>query len=152
TAGGGTVYFPRGTYAIRTAVYESFFLRASSVLLAGGGPGSVIKIESGPGSYAIWLNAANQTIVDGLTFVGTPGVDTDALVPLSITNSDRAVIRNSRFYGLSSRQATGAVVETLQTSLSLESDWFYGCSGDRTAQTPIVQSDSWLGFNTTDVH
>ena len=130
-AGGGTLFVPAGRYAINTPVQKDFTGLGASLTILGvesltpvppansGGQlltagldlTSEFAPRTGAQGIAISLTGLQTFLIKDITFIGTPGVNTDAAVTLALNDIWEATIRHCEFYGLSSLVAGGAIVQ-----------------------------------------
>src|SRR6266498_4170379 len=130
-AGGGTLFVPAGRYAIITPVQKNFSGLASDISIFG--VESLTPIppanssaeeltrgldllsefapRTGEQGISISISGLQSFLIKDVTFIGTPGVNTDALITLSLNDVWEATIRHCEFYGLSSLVAGGAIVQ-----------------------------------------
>ena len=91
SAGGGTIYFPKGVYNIKSAVNFS----GGNVALTGDGRSSVINVNAAPGFYMFNLAfaEANNVTFNGLMFNGEFNYPTDTLTtnPVGYANFNVAI-------------------------------------------------------------
>ncbi|PYS37200.1 MAG: hypothetical protein DMF71_19020 [Acidobacteria bacterium] len=135
-AGGGTLFVPAGRYAIITPVAKDFG-GASSITILGvesstpvdnSGDGaelargldlvSEFRPQTGATQIALSISGLQSFLVHDVAFVGTPDVDTDALITLRLDRIASATIKHCEFYGLSTEG--GAVVASIRSRLSIE--------------------------------
>ncbi len=60
-AGGGKIYFPRGTYLVRPST-DTVFTVPNNIEVAGAGPSSIIKLPNGAGKYNAIFYAAYGSV------------------------------------------------------------------------------------------
>jgi hypothetical protein len=148
SAGGGTILVPPGRYAIRTPVSKDL-KTASSVVIEGAGSSSQFLIATGA-PPAISLSNLESIVFDDLTFVGTPGVLTDAGTILNLVFCLQATLRRVDFYGLSSTLVNGAIVRAHTTDLRIQGCAFRGCTASAFNSGAVVLNLNWMGLSITD--
>lgn len=97
SAGGGTIYFPKGIYNIKSEVNFS----GGNVALTGDGRSSVINVNAAPGFYMFNLAfaEANNVTFNGLMFNGEFNYPTDTLTtnPVGYANFNVAIRTGGEF-------------------------------------------------------
>lgn len=166
-AGGGTLFVPKGTYAIITPVARDFTGLASSITILGvesltpvdittlGGTElpkgldlvSEFTPKTGPTQTAIRITGLQSLLINHITFLGTYGAPTDAKYSLLLEQIEDATIRHCEFYGLGTW--TGAVIMATQSRLKIDQSKFLGCAGSSGTYLPIVQNLRWKGITVT---
>ena len=142
TAGGGELVIPPGVFALRTPVAKDYLSSAAALRIVGYGSASRLLVKVAPTAYAIQLLNLQHVTLQGLTFVGTPGVRNDAGVVVYFAYCDVAAILDSDFYGLGSLDnAPAAIVLAHRSDLTLERCAFRGCAADG-----VVVNQEWVGF------
>ena len=154
-AGGGTLFVPAGRYAIVTGVQKDFAGLAADVaivgvesftpvppptatgseLTAGLGLLSEFAPRTGDQMIAINISGLESFLLQDVSFVGTPAVETDAFITLALTDVWEATIKHSEFYGLSSL-IPGAAFANRPQSFQLKQTVFLGCTGNRECMVP----------------
>lgn len=148
TSGGGTLIIPAGKYSLQTPVVKIFQNNASSVTIRGVGSASQLMIKSGPGTENIRFDGLERLTLSHLTFVGTPGVSTDAYIALSMYYCYQAVIEHCGFYGLASADVRGgSVVYAHNSDLKIRDSSFRGCTGNSGLGNPVIFVDRWIGLS-----
>jgi hypothetical protein len=168
--GGGTLLVPAGRYVIITPVQKDFTGLASDVSILGvesftpvppptaigaelsAGLNLVSEFAPATGEQGISLNVSGlQTfLIKDITFIGTPGVNTDALITLELNNIREATIRHCEFYGLASIVEGGAIVQAARSNLKIEQTVFLGSTSNSGVNTSVVQSVNWKGLTIAD--
>ena len=166
-AGGGTLFVPKGTYAIVTPVAKDFAGLASSITIVGVESSTVVDIttpggtelikglglvseftpKTGPNQAAIHITGLQTLLFNHLTFLGTAGVPTDAKYSLLLEKIEDANIKHCEFYGLGSW--TGAVIMATLSHLKIDQTKFLGCAGSSGTYLPVVQNLRWKGITVT---
>ena len=142
-AGGGELVIPPGRFVIATPVSKDFHPLASSIRIVGLGSGSQVVIKAPASALAITLGNLQHLVIQGVTFVGTPGVRSDAGSVIALAYCSAAVLRDCSFYGLSSFDGpVPSIVHAANSNLTLTSCAFRGC----TAGQAVVINDSWQAF------
>jgi len=167
-AHGGTLFVPPGHYALLTPVSKDFSALASvaikgveSDVTVTGGTGTDLAVgldlvseflpKTGETGMALSISGALKLLVADIAFVGTPDVDTDALVTLGVGNIAEATIRHCEFYGLRSFAEGGSIVQAHQSGLRIEQTKFLGSFGASGWYAPDVQNLEWKSITLTDV-
>jgi hypothetical protein len=165
-AGGGTLFVPAGRYAIITPVQKDFTGLASDISILGvesltpvppaNSNGeemthgldltSEFAPRTGEQGIAINITGLQSFLIKDITFIGTPGVNTDAFVTLALNDIREADIRHCEFYGLSSLMAGGAIVRSVRSRLTVEESVFLGCTSNSGVGAPVVQNLDWKGI------
>ena len=102
-AGGGGIYFPSGTYALK-----SYITLPSNIYLLGQGRQTILKLVSGyvsgaQGQGHFFASGANDITIDSISFDGNSGtVSADPTNNFSawFTNCSRCSVRNCYFTGI----------------------------------------------------
>lgn len=169
-AGGGTLLVPAGRYAIVTPVQKDFTGLASFVSVLGvesltpvpppTAPGeelthgldlsSEFAPRTGEQGISINITGLQSFTIRDITFIGTPGVTTDAFITLALNNIRDATIRHCEFYGLSSLIEGGAIVQGVRSGLNIEQSVFLGSTGNSGVNTPVIQNIEWKSINVTN--
>lgn len=169
-AGGGTLFVPAGRYAIITPVQKNFTGLAFDISILGvesstpapppnsGGQeltrGLDLVSEFAPrtGEQGISINIAGlqSLLIKDITFIGTPGVNTDALITLALNDIWEATIRHSEFYGLSTLREGGAIVHSVRSHLKVEQSVFLGSTSNSGVNTSVIQNIQWKGVTIAD--
>jgi hypothetical protein len=149
-AGGGTLTVPEGTYKLATPVSKSFFNVASTVIIRGHGAASVLHIASGASTTNIRLAKLESLLVENVTFVGTPGVSTDAQVAFAVDSVQKATFRRTDWFGVASAEAGGAVLRAEFSALLVENSAFRGCAGFYPTSVPVIRIDGWRTVSVRD--
>ena len=169
-AGGGTLLVPAGHFAINTPVSANSTAGGVSVEIRGVesstpvppptadgqtlSQGLSLATEflprTGPGQVALTFLNLRGLFIKDIAFVGTPDVETDALITLSLVNIPDAVIRHCEFYGLSSTAPGGAIVQNWNGGLTLQQSEFLGCTANSGLYTPVVQNYLWESVTVED--
>ncbi|HKR00783.1 MAG TPA: carboxypeptidase regulatory-like domain-containing protein, partial [Pyrinomonadaceae bacterium] len=168
-AGGGTLVVPQGRYALVTPVSKDFTGRASSVMIQGvesSAPvdptGTPIQLSAGlnlpsefyprTGATVIALNISGlrSFLIKDVAFVGTVGVDNDALITLALSNVEDAVVRHCEFYGLRTQLLNGAIVLAFKSGLKIDRTKFLGSTGNSGVYVPVVENLQWKNISITD--
>ncbi|HEV7743357.1 MAG TPA: carboxypeptidase regulatory-like domain-containing protein [Pyrinomonadaceae bacterium] len=169
-AGGGTLFVPAGRYAINTPVQKDFTgLGASLTILgvesltpvppanadgqfltAGLDLTSEFAPRTGEQGVAINITGLQTFLIKDITFIGTPGVDTDAAITLALADIWDATIRHCEFYGLSTFAAGGSIVQAIRSHLTIEQSEFLGDACDSGSNSSVVQNLEWKGIVVTN--
>ncbi|MEA2298015.1 MAG: hypothetical protein QOF77_951 [Solirubrobacteraceae bacterium] len=144
--GGGEIRVTNGVYRIASPVIAGYGGDAASIIIRGQGSSSQILIATGAANRAITLQNLESLLIEDLTFRGTVGVQTDALIALSIETCLQATLRRCDFYGVSSFEANGAVVSAVSSDLRIEDSAFRGCGARSGLATSVVSVTSWMGL------
>ncbi len=162
-SGGGTLFVPAGRYAILTPVQKDFTGVASDISILGvesltpvpppnssgqeltRGLDLLSEFAPRTGEHGISINITGlqSFLIKDITFIGTPGVETDALITLALNNVREATIRHCEFYGLSSISEGGAIVQSVRSGLNIEQSVFLGSTGNSGVYVPVVQNIEW---------
>ncbi len=165
--GGGTLLVPAGRYVIATPVHKDFTNLASSVTILGvesltpvppaNSSGQVLTrgldlvSEFAPrtegSGVALEISGLHDFLIKHITFIGTPGITTDAVVTLALNDIGAAAINHCEFYGLSSLVGGGSIVRSVRTDLRLEQSVFLGCATNSGVSSPVVQNWDWKGVS-----
>lgn len=158
-AGGGTLFVPAGRYAIDTPVQKDFTGQAASLTILGvesltpvPPPNSIGEVlargldltsefapRTGDQAIAINITGLQSLLIKDITFIGTPGINTDALVTLALNDVWEATIRHCEFYGLGSFSAGGAIVLAVRCHLNITESVFLGSACNSAFNTSVVQ-------------
>ena len=169
-AGGGTLFVPAGRYAIITSVSKDFAGLAQNVTIQGVESSTPVPPptawghelsrgldlvsefypRTGTQHSALSIKGLQSFLIKDIAFIGTPDVDTDALITLNIDRVDDAVVRHCEFYGLSTQEAGGAIVQAIASRLTLERSVFLGCTANSGIYTSVVQNFFWKGITVTE--
>jgi hypothetical protein len=168
--GGGTLFVPAGRYAIITPVNKDFTGLASDVSILGvesstlvpppdsGGQflshgldlTSEFAPRTGPAGIAINITGLQSFLIKDLVFIGTAGVNTDALITLALNNIREATIRHCEFYGLASLSEGGSIVQSFRSGFKLEQSVFLGCTANSGVYGPVVQNIEWKSITVAE--
>ncbi len=169
-AGGGTLVVPAGRYAIITPISKDFTDLAQSVTIQGvesstpvppptsGGNiltrgldlTSEFYPRTGSQQIALRIKGLESFLIKDIAFVGTPNVNTDALISLAIEEVEQATVKHCEFYGLSTLAAGGAIVSALWSHMTIEESVFLGCTATSGHYTSVVQNLYWKGITVVD--
>ncbi len=169
-AGGGTLLVPAGRYSINTPVSKDFTGLAQSVIIQGVESSTPVPPPTAGGSVltrgldlmsefyprtgaqlvAVKISGLQNFLIKDIAFVGTPDVNTDAYISLSIDHVDDAVVRHCEFYGLSSLTAGGGIVIATWSRLAIEQSVFLGCTTNSGYYTSVVQNLYWKGITVSN--
>jgi hypothetical protein len=169
-SGGGTLFVPAGRYAIITPVYKNFTGLASDVSILGvesltpvpppNSSGQMLSQgldltsefapRTGQLGVAINITGLQSFLIKDIVFIGTAGVDTDALITLALDNIRAATIRHCEFYGLSSLSEGGSIVQSIRSGLNLEQSVFLGCTANSGVNDPVVQNIEWKSITVAE--
>ena len=169
-AGGGTLFVPAGRYAINTPVLKNFAGLAASVTIQGVESSTPVPPPTAPGNEltrgldlvsefaprtgqqqnAITISGLETFLIKDLVFIGTPGVDNDALITLALNDISSATIRHCEFYGLSSLVAGGAIVQAVRSDLTFEQSVVLGSACSSGVYSSIIQNLEWKGITISD--
>ncbi|MDT5296469.1 MAG: hypothetical protein QOJ76_3349 [Acidobacteriota bacterium] len=166
-AGGGTLFVPAGRYAIVTPVTKEFGGLASPVTISGVESRTPAPSLDADGEHlthgldlkstflprtgdqtAIYLAGLQSLTVHDLAFVGTSGVETDAVFTLYLRDVADATVRHSEFYGLSS--VFGAVLQAERSRLKVAQTVFLGCATNSGVYGSVIQNLEWKGIEVGD--
>lgn len=170
-AGGGTLFVPAGRYAIYTPVQKNFTGLAASVTILGVESLTPVPAPTAEGKYlthgldlvsefaprtgefqsAVNISGLEYLLIKDIVFIGTPEVNTDALVTLVLSDIANATIRHSEFYGLSSLVEGGAIVLAQRCDLTIEQSVVLGSACSSGVYSSIIQNLDWKGITITDV-
>jgi hypothetical protein len=165
-SGGGTLFVPAGRYAIITPVQKNFTGLAFDISILGVESSTPVPPpnsgaqeltrgldllsefapRSGEQGISINITGLQSLLIKDITFIGTPGVNTDALITLALNDIWEATIRHSEFYGLSTLREGGAIVHSVRSHLKVEQSVFLGCTGNSAVGAPVVQNLDWKGI------
>jgi hypothetical protein len=169
-AGGGILFVPAGRYVIYTPVQKDFTGLASDVSILGvesltpvpppnsSGQeltrGLALTSEFAPRTgeqrIAVNITGLQSFLIKHITFIGTPGLNTDAAITLALNDIWQATIRHCEFYGLSSLVDGGAIVQAVRSDLTLEQSVFLGSTGNSGVYNSVVQNIEWRGITIAD--
>jgi hypothetical protein len=169
-AGGGTLFVPAGRYAIVTPVQKDFTGVASDISILGVESLTPVPPASSTGQeltrgldllsefaprtgeqgISINITGLQSFLIKDITFIGTPGVNTDALITLALNDIWEATIRHCEFYGLSSLSEGGAIVQGVRSHLKIEQSVFLGSTCNSGVNTSVVQNIEWKGVTIAD--
>lgn len=169
-AGGGTLLVPEGRYAILTPVEKDFSGLASTVEIRGVESSTPVAPPTAPGHdltrgldlrseflprtgaqhIAMNISGLERFLIRDVAFVGTPGVDNDALVTLRLSDIDDAVVEHCEFYGLAVYPSNGAILWAHRSRLTISESVFLGCTGNSGLYVSVVQNTEWKGISVTD--
>jgi len=169
-AGGGTLHLPAGHYAILTPVDQDFRGAASAVTIRGVASNAAVAPagatadqlaqgldlvsellpRTGPRGKAVTLRGLDRLSIRDIAFVGTPDVETDALVTLALDGIEEATVAHCEFYGLSSRVAGGAIVLAERSHLTIAGSAFLGSTAESSLYAPVVENLEWKGITVAD--
>ena len=161
-AGGGTLFVPAGRYAILTPVSKDFTGLAASIEIAGVESSTLVDVtgdppelsrgldlvseflpKTGAAGAAVAVSGLNSFLIRDISFMGTSGVQTDALVTLYIQDVENATIYHCEFYGLISQIIGGAIVESVRSGLKIFQTKFLGSAGNSGVYVPVVENLEW---------
>lgn len=164
-AGGGRLFVPAGRYAIKTPVKQDFSGLADSITIQGvqsftpapppNASGDVLtkgldlSSEFAPGtgqSVAIAITGLQRFLIQDITFIGTPLIETDAAITLALTDVWEANIKHCEFYGLSSLVAYGSIIQSVRSHLNIEQSVFLGSTCNSGVYGSVVQNIEWKGI------
>jgi len=169
-AGGGTLFVPAGRYAIVTPVQKNFTGLASDISILGvesltpvpppnaGGDeltrGLDLQSEfaprTGENAVAITITGLQSFLIKDITFIGTPDVDTDAWITLSLADVREATIKHCEFYGLSSVEDGGAILQGVRSGLEVSQSVFLGSTCSSGYYSSVVQNIEWKKVTIAD--
>lgn len=169
-AGGGTLFVPAGRYAISTPVQRAFTGMGASLTILGvesltpvppaNSTGELLTRgldltsefapRTGDQGIAINITGLQSFLIKDITFIGTPGINTDASITLALTDVWEATIRHCEFYGLRSLVASGAIVQAVRSHLTIEQTVFLGDACNSGVNTSVVQNLEWKGIVITN--
>lgn len=169
-SGGGTLFVPGGRYAIITPVAKDFSGLANEITIRGVGSltpvpppnsgGGLLTLglglvsefapRTGTEDVAIQISGLQSFLIKDIVFIGTPGVNTDALITLALSDVWQATIRHCEFYGLSSLGPGGSIVQAVRSHLTIEQSVFLGCAASSGMHNSIVQNLQWKGITVTE--
>jgi hypothetical protein len=168
-AGGGTLFVPPGRHALVTPVTGNFTGLASAIAIRGVESDTVVNVDvdgylvvSGLDlssevyprtgeQVAISITGLKQFLVSDVAFVGTAGIDTDAMATLHFFEVDDATIHHCEFYGLRTMVPGAGIVLAHRSGLRVEQTKFLGSFGHSAVNTPVVQNLEWKGIVFSDV-
>ncbi len=168
-AGGGTLLVPAGRYALLTPVAKNFNGLATAVTIRGVASATTVPPPTAPGHeltrgldlasellprtgeqhVTLRVSGLQSFLIEDIAFVGTPDVETDAFITLSMDGVESATVRHCEFYGLST-QVSGAIVQAARSRLTLEQSVFLGSTANSGLYAPVVQNIEWKGITVTD--
>jgi hypothetical protein len=147
--GGGELLVPPGKYVLRTGAATDFNSRAPAVRVVGYGSASQLLIQVPATQVALIFYNTEHLVIQGLTFVGTPGVRNDAWKVLSLVACLEVIVRDCSFYGLSSIDTTGGcIVEGRGSQIHMQSCAFRGSAGSYSEGT--ISNTGWSAFTIED--
>jgi len=169
-AGGGILLVPAGRYAIVTPVQKNFTGLAASVTIQGVESSTPVPPptaganelthgldlvsefapQTGEFQNAITISGLDTFLIKDLVFIGTPGVDNDALITLALSDISSATIRHCEFYGLSSLVRGGAIVDAVRSDLTFEQSVVLGSACSSGVYSSIIQNREWKGITVSD--
>lgn len=132
-SGGGTVYFPRGTYRVTSALTTITFGATDdeTLRLTGEGSKSRIYLDSNNGAFAL-LNIGGtdgraRVEIDHLLFRGNPATGADLQYSLLyLHDMGQSYIHDCQFFGLQQSGASEFLVTASDTGFVMERCWFAG--------------------------
>ena len=168
-SGGGTLFVPAGRYAIVTPVQKDFSGLASDVSILGvesltpvpppNSSGQVLSHgldltsefapRTGEQGIAVNISGLQSFLIKDITFIGTPGVNTDALITVALNNIGEATIRHCEFYGLSTQVGPG-IVQSVRSRLTIEQSVFLGSTANSGIYGAVVQNIEWQAITVSD--
>ena len=169
-ADGGTLLVPAGRYAINTPVEKDFTGLGASLTILGVESSTPVPPPNATGQeltrgldltsefaprtgtqgVAIQLTGLESFLIKDITFIGTPNVNTDAVITLSLIDVWDATIRHCEFYGLSSLVQGGSIVLAVRSHFHLEQSVFLGSTCNSGYNAPVVQNLEWKGVTIAD--
>ena len=169
-AGGGTLFVPAGRYAIITPVQKDFTGLATSLTIHGvesstpvpppTSPGNVLTRgldlvsefvpRTGQSQSALVISGLETFLIKDIVFIGTPGVENDALITLALNDISDATIRHCEFYGLRSLVAGGAIVQAVRSNLTFEQSVVLGSTCNVGHYTSVIQNLEWKGITISE--
>lgn len=146
--GSGTLVLPfvgQGRYLIKTPVtWEG---RSGHKALNIVGDGFRTKILPATGDeVAMDFEKMEFLRLSGLTFVGHPGVATDALSTLRFYDVAHVELVASQFYGISSVLEGGSIVQSERSDLMVQRCMFRGCTTNSGVEAAIINNEDWRGM------
>lgn len=168
-AGGGNLFVPAGRYAITTGVQKDFTGLDANVTIFGvpsltpvppptaSGQDltrgldlvSEFAPRTGPQGVTINITGLKSFLLKDITFIGTNGVETDAVVTLAFTDVWDVTIRHCEFYGLASING-GNIVQSVRSHFNLEQSVFLGCTTNSGLNASVIENIEWKGVNVVD--
>jgi hypothetical protein len=168
-AGGGKLFVPAGRYAILTGVQKDFTGLAADVTIFGvesltpvppptaSGQDltrgldllSEFAPRTGPQHVTVSISGLQNFLIKDITFIGTNGVETDAVVTLAFSDIWNLIIRHCEFYGLASING-GNIVQSVRSHLNLEQSVFLGCATNSGLNGSVIENIEWKGINVVD--
>ncbi len=165
-AGGGTLFVPAGRYAIYTPVQKNFTGLAASVAILGVESSTPVAPPDSSGSEltrgldlvseflprtgetqsAVSIAGLETLLIEHIVFIGTEGVENDALITLALNDISKATIRHSEFYALSSLVAGGAIIQAVRCDLTFEQSVVLGSACSSGVYSSIIQNQEWKGI------
>ncbi len=161
-AGGGTINVPAGRFAILTPVSKDFGGAGSLVIQ---GVESTTPVQpptalgddlskplnlvsefypkTGETQIAVHLSGLESFLVKDIAFVGTPDVQNDAYITLSLYDINEATVRHCEFYGLISQIQGGSIVRAVRSHFKIEQTKFLGSTGNSGVMVPTVECLEW---------
>lgn len=169
-AGGGTLFVPAGRYALDTPVQKDFSGLAASITIKGvesltpapppSATGEILTRgldlvsefapRTGTQAVAIHLTGLQFLLLKDITFIGTPDVETDALITVALFDITNATINHCEFYGLGSTVDGGAIVQSTRSDLKIEQSVFLGSATSSGVYSSVVQNFDWKGVTIVD--
>jgi len=169
-AGGGTLFVPAGRYALITPVQKDFTGLASDISILGvesltpvppaNSNGqeltrgldllSEFAPRTGEQGISINITGLQSFLIKDITFIGTPGVITDALITVALNDISDATIRHCEFYGLRSVVEGGDIVLSVRSHLKVEQSVFLGSTSNSAVNTSVIQNIEWKGITIAD--
>ena len=168
-AGGGTLFVPAGRYAIITPVQKNFTGVAFDISILGvesltpvpppNSDGQALTRgldllsefapRTGEQRIALNITGLQSFLIKDITFIGTPGVNTDALITVALNNIGEATIRHCEFYGLSTQVGPG-IVQSVRSRLTIEQSVFLGSTANSGIYGAVVQNFEWKAITVSD--
>lgn len=169
-AGGGTLFVPAGRYAISTPVQKNFAGLASSVTILGVESSTPVAPPTSAGQEltrgldlvsefaprtgqtqnAITISGLENFLIKDIVFIGTPGVNNDALVTLALHDISQATIRHCEFYGLSSLVAGAAIIQAVRCHLTFDQSVVLGSACSSGVYSSIIENIEWKGVTISE--
>lgn len=148
-AGLGTLVLPEGRFRISTPIRwdgRGGRDKHKALNVVGTGIGTQLVIDTGERDAAVEFKGFEEVRVAGVTFVGVPGVNTDARQTVQFHNVHHASLVDCSFYGLSSLVADGSIVHAEESDLLVERCTFRGCTANSGLDCPIINNANWFGL------
>ncbi|MCA1567232.1 MAG: cadherin-like domain-containing protein [Acidobacteria bacterium] len=137
-----------GEYKLTSPVSKSFNLTRNVIRIVGRGANSIFHIATGTGATGITLTNAQSLSLEGFNLRGTPGVSTDAKIPLLLASNTVTVMNRINFFGLASAEAGGAgALKVTGAYLTQRNVNFWGCTGYHPNGVSTMVVDSFQGLN-----